>query len=250
MAKPRDIIGEILAIRERNLYGGPRLKAFFARVSTLTSLAEQWRDQEWINESCRSEAIRYIPIALVAAVQGWMGLAIRDLVDAGEPFASNSKNLKITKFDHDIVMALASQRLTAGEIIAHFVSCNRIEDVVSNLDDVIGSKVVPRARDVVFKNDQFSIEIDSVYDHLAASLQETFTLRHVFAHELDPKQEVEVSTLPGRVKFCLVLIGAYDRVVSESIESAGAGIRTQIANERIEPSTPSGMPPGTSSKRE
>lgn len=222
MQKNRDIVGEILAIRERNLHGGPRLNAFLARLATLARLAEQWRDQEWINESCRIEALRYIPIALVAAVQGWMRLAIRDLVDAGEPFASNSKNLKITKFDHDIVMALASQRLTAGEIIAHFASCNRIEDLVSNLDDVIGSKVVLRAREVVFKNDQLAIKIDSAYDKLATSLQETFTLRHVFAHELDPKQEVEVSTLPVRVKFCLVLIGAYDRVVSESIKSAGA----------------------------
>jgi hypothetical protein len=223
--------------------------AFAKRVFSLIHLSEQWTKQDWDNESCRSEAFRYIPIALVAAVQGWMRLAIRDLVDAGEPFASNSKNLKITKFDHDVVMALASQRLTAGEIIAHFVSCNRIEDLISNLDDVIGSKIVPPARKVTFKNDLFVIEVDSIYDDFVGTLQDTFSLRHVFAHELDPQQEVDSSTMVRRAKFCLLLITAYDRVVSAAIESAGAGIRTQIANEGIEPSTPSGKTPVPSSKR-
>ncbi|MCE5310483.1 MAG: hypothetical protein LLG20_22830 [Acidobacteriales bacterium] len=221
--------------------------AYAKRVFSLTHLSEQWAKQEWDKEDRRVEAYRYIPIALVAAVQGWMRLAIRDLVDVGEPFASNSKDLKITKFDHDLVMAIASQRLTAGEIIAHFVSCNRIEDLISNLDAVIGYKVVPLARKVVFKNDQFVIEVDSIYDEFVATLQDTFTLRHVFAHELDPQQEVDSSTMVRRAKFCLLLISAYDRVVSEAIKSAGAGIRTQIANEGIEPSTPSGSAPAPSS---
>ena len=216
-----DTISKIIAIRDRSPGETRRLKSFYNRLTTIGRLVQKWSEDDWEDDRIRIEATRYIPIALVAAIEGWMRIAIRDLIDAGEPFATNAKNLKIGKFDYDLVLAIGSQKLTPGEIVAHFTSCSRLEHLIDNLDKILGVKIVPLTKRVEFKSEAIKIPLSEIYDELAAMVAQTFILRHIFAHELDPSEVVESATLMNRIKYSQVLFAAYDRVLENKIQEAG-----------------------------
>ncbi len=247
----RDTISEIVEIRTRNPSGNKRIEIFVQRMNDLRFLAKEWLAEPWggEDERCRREAMRYIPIALIASIEGWMRFAVRDMIDGGEPFATNAKGLKNTRFDHDLLIALAAQKLTAGEVIAHFITCSRIEDVFSTLGRVAGCDVPASTRQVVVGTERHPYPMAPIYDDIVAIVVETFTLRHVFAHELAPHQSVDDKTIVRRVGACQVLTTALDHVVESAIIEAGGGIRTRIANEGFEPSTSASTPPGTSPKK-
>jgi Holliday junction resolvase-like predicted endonuclease len=241
MARDRDFISEIIEIRSRHPDASNRLTIFVQRMNDLRLLAKEWLADSWAgdDEKCRFEALRYIPIAVVASMQGWLRFAVRDLVDAGEPFSSNSKELKI-RFDHDLVMALAARTLTAGEIISHFVSCNRIEDILGTLERVSGVEFPPLMQSVNLGSEKHPWLISEIYGQIVPIVSDTFRLRHIFAHEMAPDEKIDPETIVRRVGACQVFITACDRVMSDVLNGAGAGTRTQIANQGIEPSTPSG----------
>jgi Holliday junction resolvase-like predicted endonuclease len=244
MARDRDFITEIVEIRSRHPDASNRLAVFVQRMDDLRLLAKEWLADSWHgdDEKCRFEALRYIPIAIVASMQGWLRFAIRDLVDTGEPFSKNSKGLKI-QFDHDLVMALAAKTLTAGEIISHFLSCNRIEDILATLEKVSGVQFPPLMRSVNLGSGQYPIPVSGIYEQIVPIVTDTFRLRHIFAHELAPHEKVDPTTIVRRVGACQVFITACDRVMVDVLNGTRDGNRTQIANEGIEPSTPSGGQP-------
>jgi hypothetical protein len=224
MARDRDFIAEIVEIRSRHPDASNRLAAFVQRMNDLRFLAKEWLADSWHgdDERCRFEALRYIPIAVVASMQGWLRFAVRDFVDAGEPFSVNSKRLKI-QFDHDLVMALAAKTLTAGEIISHFVSCNRIEDILGTLERVSAVEFPPLMKAVNLGSDQYPIPVNGIYDQIVPIVTDTFRLRHIFAHELAPHEKVDPATIVRRVGACQVFVTACDRVMTDILNGAGAG---------------------------
>lgn len=224
MARDRDFIAEIVEIRSRHPDTSNRLAVFVQRMDDLRLLAKEWLADSWhgIDEKCRLEALRYIPIAVVASMQGWLRFAVRDLVDAGEPFSTNSKRLKFD-FDHDLVMALAAQKLTAGEIISHFVSCNRIEDILGTLDKVSGVKFPPLMQSVNLGSEKEPKLVGDVYEEIAPIVTDTFRLRHIFAHEMAPHEKIAPETIVRRVGACQVFITACDSVMAGILNGAGAG---------------------------
>ncbi len=221
----RDIITEIEDLRSRNPDGCNRLSVFTQRINDLRFLAREWLHEEWAcdDERCRIEALRYIPIALVASIEGWLRFAVRDLIDVGEPFTRNSKALPNLKFDHDLVMALATQKLTAGEIVARFVSCNRMQDVLNTLETITATKFPPLMEEKDLGRDGSSYPVKEVYDLAASIVTDTFKLRHIFAHELAPNEKVDSSTIVRRVGACQVFVTAADLVVTDILNGVGAG---------------------------
>lgn len=222
MARDRDFIAEIVEIRARHTDSSNRLAALVRRMDDLRFLAKEWLTDSWHgdDERCRFEALRYIPIALVASMEGWLRFAIRDLVDAGEPFSTNSKGIQI-RFDHDLIMALAAQKLTAGEIISHFVSCNRIDDILGSLEKVSGIQFPQAMHSVNIGSEKNPWLISEIYGEIVPIVADTFRLRHIFAHEMAPNEKVDPGTIVRRVGACQVFITACDRVLTDILKGVG-----------------------------
>jgi hypothetical protein len=136
-------VDQILEARARNGQESKRLMAFLIRYSRIndligTELAVPRDDERAVK--CRREALRYIPIALVAAMEGYLRFCVRDLVDQGSPFQERAKSLqKNWKPDFTLLSALANQKLSLGEIVAHFIPCNKIEDIIGTLSEMTDS---------------------------------------------------------------------------------------------------------------
>jgi hypothetical protein len=82
--KRRNIVTEILSRAER-LGANGQTSGFGKRSYVLTETLrylERAETPDWVREEC----LRHFPVALIAALEGALRLAIRDLIDTGSPF--------------------------------------------------------------------------------------------------------------------------------------------------------------------
>ena len=83
MPRARDIIEEIAGIRARRRFG------FTMSELPLRLLALEHAFRK--HDKANVELTRYFPVALIACLEGYCRMAIRDLIDAGEPYLSNAE---------------------------------------------------------------------------------------------------------------------------------------------------------------
>lgn len=217
----RDYISEIVEIQERNKSEFNRLSLFISRMQDIRLLAKEWLSEPWDgdDERCRVEALRYVPIALIASIEGWLHLAVRDMIDNGEPFISNANGINM-RLDYDFLIAISSKKLTAGEIVSHFVSCSKISDIFSTLNKISGNNIANQTREVVLGNKKYPYKIHPIFDEIVKIVEETFKLRHIIAHEMSSDQKISSKTIVRRVGACQVLITAIDHVIEDEISRA------------------------------
>ena len=59
------------------------------------------------HDESERELIRYLPVALIACVEGYFRMAIKDLVDSGEPYLTNAeKPASSLKLDFSLIRAV------------------------------------------------------------------------------------------------------------------------------------------------
>jgi hypothetical protein len=133
MSRTRDIIQEIADVRQRRRFGS----AMAELPLRLFSLEHAFKK----HDKSEKEVIRYFPVALIACVEGYFRMAIKDLIDAGEPFLSNAeKPASSLKLDFSVLRAVHGKAITVGELVAHAVPLSRLEHIESALSSVVGTK--------------------------------------------------------------------------------------------------------------
>ena len=137
----RRTIDRILSTRSR-LRFELREAELFARLSAI-SLSYRQLDPE------NHELFRYYPIALVACLESWIRLAIRELVDSGEPYLGNARKLlRREGFDYDILTGLHGQNITIGEVISHHPPISSLEHIIAVMDTAMGGNFVRSVSEV------------------------------------------------------------------------------------------------------
>lgn len=114
MGRTRDIIEEIAEVRGRRQFSS----AMAELPSRLFALEHSFK----IYGKSNTELIRYFPVALIACVEGYFRMVIRELVDTGEPYLSNAeKPAASIKLDFTTLRAIHGKEITVGELIhIHF----------------------------------------------------------------------------------------------------------------------------------
>ena len=111
MSRTRDIIQEIDDVRQRRRFG----LAMSELPMRLFALEHAFKK----HDKAQSELTRYFPVALIACVEGYFRMAIRDLIDAGEPYLSNAeKPASSLKLDFSVLRAVHGKAITVGELVA------------------------------------------------------------------------------------------------------------------------------------
>ena len=101
----RKIIEQIVSVRSR-LRFERREAELFARLSAIESSYERV-------DPAVPELLRYYPTALVACLESYFRLAIKELIDSGEPYLGNSRQLlRREGYDFDILMGLHGETIT------------------------------------------------------------------------------------------------------------------------------------------
>lgn len=133
------------------------------------------------------ELIKYLPIATVACFEAYFKSMIIEIVDEGEPYLSRIPKLndnKITlKFDTDALTAIHKKSLSIGDIIAHSLSFNNLDDINSHITKLLDVEFIKSIKQYFNDNKNLSDFIDLNWDEIIKSVYETFSIRHILCHE-------------------------------------------------------------------
>jgi len=170
-----------------------------------------------------TELLKYFPVALVACLEGYFRLAIKELVDAGPPYLNRSRDLVANaKIDFEIFNALHGKRITIGEFIAHSVSLSELSLVNRAMSILLDKSmltelrtVADRANHEVMGNPKTPILSDP--DHVYAAVSNTFEMRHVICHEMATNFEVVAEDVERGFAATVAFLKAADELVKETL---------------------------------
>lgn len=215
MSRTRDIIQEIADIRQRRQFGS----AMTELPLRLFALEQAFK----VHDKAQSELTRYFPVALIACVEGYFRMAIKDLIDAGDPFLTNAeKPASSLKLDFSVLRAVHGKTITVGELVAHGVALSRLEHIESALTSLLGGGFLQSLRTTT---DRWAHEIRSEPskpilsnpDEVFAGVARTFELRHIICHEIASAYEIEADEVTRCFESCVAFLRAADEFISETL---------------------------------
>lgn len=139
------------------------------------------------------EICKYFPIAMIACLEDYVRICIRDLINHGQPFSDNANGFKDFSFKIDSVLEIASKKITIGEIIAHALPVNSMDNIFSHFNVLTEGEFSNNINSLL----ELSISLchgADVYtpDTILKNISNTFRLRHIFAHELSMKEKLTI----------------------------------------------------------
>lgn len=213
MKKPRNIIQEIEDIRSR--------RQFESAMAELPRRLRALQDAFDARNKAHPEFVRYFPVALVACIEGYFRMVVRELVDAGDPYLANSEKAASTlKPDFSILRALHGKKVTVGELVAHSVSISSLKHLESVLTNLIGSSFLEKLRSTKdrwaheFRGEPKRPILDDP-DAVFGKVDRTFELRHIICHETASGYAIDSAEIESCFENCVLFLQAADECVSE-----------------------------------
>ncbi len=226
MGRTRDIIQEIADVRQRRRFGSA-----MAELPRRLFALEQSFKAHGKNEI---ELIRYFPVALIACVEGYFRMVIKDLIDAGEPYLTNAeKPAASVKLDFSLLRAVHGKTITVGELVAHSVQLSRLEHIETVLSGLLAKGFLDSLRTIT---DRWAHEVMgkpaapilSDPDKVFADVAKTFALRHIICHEIASAYEITSSDVARCFESCVVFLKAADEFISETIHPGAPLTQTDM----------------------
>jgi hypothetical protein len=226
MRATRDIIEEIIQARSRRKSDS----AMFELFMRLSMLERAFKNRGELD----AELLKYFPVALVACLEAYSRLAIKEMIDAGSPFLDHSaKLLGNAKLDFDILKALHGKQITIGEFIAHNIPISRLSHINHALSALLEKDMLTELRTVA---DRWSYEVQgnpktpilSDPDGTYTAVSKTFELRHIICHEMASNYEVEVLDIERGFTATAIFLKATDELISETLHPNAPLTQTEM----------------------
>lgn len=226
MDRTRDIIQEIVDIRQRRRFG-----LAMAELSTRLFAIEHAFKQL---DKTESELLRYFPVAIIACVEGYFRIAIKDLVDSGEPFLTNAeKPASALKLDFSLLRAVHGKAVTVGELVGHGVQLSRLEHIEAVFSSLIGRGFLAALRTTTNRwahevKGEPATPILEAPDNVFADVAKTFELRHIICHEIASAYKIESVEVARCFESCVSFLRAADELISETIHPGAPLTQTDM----------------------
>ncbi|HKZ03489.1 MAG TPA: hypothetical protein VJ180_14705, partial [Pyrinomonadaceae bacterium] len=226
MGRTRDVIQEVADVRQRRRFG----EAMSELPVRLFALEQAFKK----HDKAASELTRYFPVALIACVEGYFRMAIKDLVDAGEPYLTNAeKPASAVKLDFSVLRAVHGKAITVGELVGHSVQLSRLEHIEAALSSLLGTGFLQALRTTT---DRWAHEVKgepatpilTKPDEVFADVARTFELRHIICHEIASAYEIESEEVARCFESCVAFLRAADECISETIHPGAPLTQTDI----------------------
>lgn len=215
MSRTRDIIQEIANVRHRQRFGLAMGELSY-RLIELESAFKNYDKSE-------RELIRYFPVALVACVESYFRMAIKELIDAGEQYFSNAEKISSSiKIDFSVLRAVHDKKITVGELVAHGVKLSSLKHIESVLSNLLDTEFLQALRITTNRwahevKGEPATPILGKPDEVFAGVARTFELRHIICHEISSADEVKSEEIAQCFEICVSFLRASDEFVSETI---------------------------------
>jgi hypothetical protein len=135
------------------------------------------------------ERTDFFPIRIVTLIEVFTRSSVALLIDHDSPFAERASKLDVNiKFDFSLVRSLQGREVTLGQLMAHGISVQRIENMASVFSTLLGRDLFELISKVA-RQWEFEQEGDAakpIITDLAETrktLSRLFELRHVLVHE-------------------------------------------------------------------
>lgn len=226
MSRTRDIIREIADVRQRRRFGSA-MSDLPVRLFALEQVFEEY-------DKSQSELTRYFPVALIACVEGYFRMAIKDLVDSGDPYLSNAgKPASSLKIDFSILRAVHGKAITVGELVAHGIPLSRLDYIDVALTNLIGKGFLEALRTTT---DRWAHEVKGEEaspilmnpDRVFSDVARTFELRHIICHEIASAYEIEADEVARCFQSCVAFLRTADEFISETLHPGAPMTQTDM----------------------
>lgn len=173
------------------------------------------------DSAARVELFKYIPIGLVACIQGYFVLAIQDLIDSGEPYSENVCQLKDLHFKMESVIALQGRQVSLGEVVVNMLSLSSIDGLFSNIDTIVGYsfKNALQAYNFTCPCCGQTIKLLDAEPAVFKDVSEVFKYRNIFCHELAPNQSLPIKSAERFVQSISFFLIVVDSLVEQLLVS-------------------------------
>lgn len=226
MSRTRDIIQQIADIRQRRRFGS----AMSELPLRLFALEHAFKE----HDKSQSELTRYFPVALIACVESYFRMAIKDLIDTGDPYLSNAeKPASSLKLDFSVLRAVHGKAITVGELVAHGVPLSRLDHIENTLTSLIGTGFLQALRTTTDRwahevRGQPATPILSEPDQVYSDVARTFELRHIICHEIASAYLIEADEVARCFQSCVAFLRAADEFISETIHPGAPLTQTDM----------------------
>ncbi len=171
----------------------------------------------------QTELLPYFPIALISCIETYFKTVIKELLDHGEPYLSNSQDLiQKRHYDFELLTGLHGHKLTIGDLISYHTRINNLESLIGTISKIMGVNFKNELTSIV---DRWSVEVEkneaapiiSDPDATFKAVGETFNLRHKFCHEVLLDVTVSNEEVEGFIKHVNLFLTASDRVIDHAM---------------------------------
>lgn len=222
MNSKRDYIEEILDKKTRLLKRSTIRLQFEQRLHPLVQGFRVLQASS-LDKPVKAELLKYIPIGYVACIEGYCRLAVKTLIDKGEPYLDRVAKLDELQFKPKTVAAIVANKISLGDYVSHLIPLNNLQDinrVFSVLADEDALTAIKRIDSLPGDDGrQLQFPTPLFADSDVARVQELFRIRHILAHELATKEKFGVRRIQACISaaagFSLALYGYVDELLNK-----------------------------------
>jgi len=215
MSDRRSIVEEILAIQRRRKTDSPQTELLLRLLHV--EVAFENRDRK------NKELLRYFPIALVACIESFFRMAIKRLIDSGDPYLSNAQGLLArTNVTFEILKAFHGQSLKVGDVIGHSVHLSNLALIENNMGQLMGINFLNQISSI---HDRWAVEVHGkpktpIIPDAASTFRyvtKTFELRHIFCHETANGFDFNPDDIDNCFNHSVLFLKASDELISGAL---------------------------------
>lgn len=189
--------------RGRSRYGGDLL----LEVDDLACTWEHIKEKERI--------VDFIPIRLCTIIEVYVRETIREVVDASQAHLDRAEPLlKNVKLDFLVAKHLHGQRVTMGDIVAHTVSVNDLEQIIYLYETLLpGYRAALPTVHERWIEDRDKCEREPIIEdaeRVLASIKRLFQVRHIVTHEIPRSAPYSLEEIPNFLTSARDFLGATD----------------------------------------
>ncbi|WP_458790910.1 lysozyme inhibitor LprI family protein [Yoonia sp. MH D7] len=200
--------------------------AAFDIKNRLDDLSKAWRN------SPSPYMAEFVPMRISTCIEVYARELVRELTDAGSPYADQATKLvKNAKLDLAFAAHISGKSLSIGDFVAHSVSINSIDAVISIFTTLI-IDFIPKLKiaHALWTEEECSWPLDPIienYERTVSVLYQMFEVRHVLTHELPDASVVDDLDIEELCNAASLFVDACDWVVVGELH--GSLPRTQTA---------------------
>lgn len=227
MAKKRDLVAEIISKRRRLGRGPQRYRLASDRAFDLWWGMDIVRALPSASRRPKYELLRYFSVGLVATLEGYYRLVLRDLIDLSPEFRERAARLDETRLDAATVLRMSSERVSVAEVITHMLPMSSTTDINRHMSVLTGEDYFGLVKKMPIS---VTAPLEEAFPAFIDTLNTAFSDRHIACHEVHPKLRLSFKRADTQWRAAMLLMQANENLM---LELAGVRVRDRLSKPKV-----------------